>query len=63
MRWFNFFDISGIREHLGCHGSSYKKTYLLCQTSYSQADQPTSVGSLELVGANLGLHIHYEAEF
>ena len=45
-----------------CHGLSYKQTCLLCQTSYSQAAQPVSVGSLEPVGANLGLHTHREAE-
>jgi len=63
MRWFSLVDIGGIREHLGCvTGYHIKQTFLPCRTSYSQAARPASVGSLELVGVNLGLHMHYEAE-
>ena len=46
-----------------CHGLSYRTCYLLCRTPYSQAAWPASVGSLDPVGANLGLHTHHEAEF
>ena len=63
MCWFTLFDIGGIGEHLKCiTGCHIKQTYLLCRPSYSQAARQASVGSLELVGANLGLHTHYEAE-
>ena len=64
MRRFSFFDIGGIGEHLKCvTGYHIKQTCLLCRTSYSQAARPASVGSLELVVANLGLHTHCGAEF
>ena len=45
------------------HGLSYKTNMSAMSTSYSQATRLTSVGSPELVGANLGLHTHYEAGF
>ena len=63
MHWFSSFDIGGIGEHLKCvTGYHIKRTYLLCRPSYSQAARQASVGSLELVGANLDLHTHCEAE-
>jgi len=63
MHWFSFFDIGRIGEHLKCFtGYHIEQTRLLCRVPYSQEAQPASVGSLGLVGANLGLHTHCEAE-
>jgi len=62
--WLSLFDIGGIGGHLGgVTGYHIKQTCLLCRTSYSQATRPALVGPLEPVGANLGLHTHYEAGF
>jgi len=63
MHWFSFFDIGGIGGRLKCvTGYHIEQTCLLCRVPYSQEAQLASVGSLELIGANLGLHTYCEAE-
>ena len=44
-------------------GYHVKQTYLPCRASHSRAARPTSVGSPETAGANLGPHAYYEAHF
>ena len=59
---FSLFEIDGIWKRLKCVMCYIKQTYLPRQTSCSRVNRPASVGSPELVGVNLGLRTHYEAE-
>jgi len=57
------FGIGEIGEHLRyVTGYHTKKTYPPRQTSHSRVARPTSVGSMETVGTNLGPHTHYEVD-
>jgi len=64
LRWFCLFGIGETGEYLSyVTGYHIKKTYMPCRALHSRVARPTTVGSPDMGGGNLGPHIHYETHF